>query len=60
MKTVFMSPKRRRCPVVFPKVAHVPRQTNIKEAISAYLESLQAHGDPVPPSIYEEVVEVNP
>ena len=33
---------------------------NIKEAIAAYLESLQAHGDPVPPSISEEVVEVNP
>lgn len=30
------------------------------EAIAAYLESLQAHGEPVPPSIYEEVVEVNP
>ena len=34
--------------------------TNIKEAIRAYLESLQDHGDPVPPSISEEVVEVNP
>ena len=33
---------------------------NIKEAITGYLESLQAHGDPVPPSITEEVVEVAP
>jgi antitoxin HicB len=32
---------------------------NIKEAIAAYLESLEAHGDPIPPSITEEVVEVN-
>ncbi|MHB8474150.1 MAG: type II toxin-antitoxin system HicB family antitoxin [Gammaproteobacteria bacterium] len=32
--------------------------TNIQEAIEAYLESLQAHGEPVPPSISEEVVEV--
>jgi predicted RNase H-like HicB family nuclease len=32
---------------------------NIKEAIAAYLESLEDHGDPVPPSISEEVVEVN-
>lgn len=32
---------------------------NTKEAITAYLESLQAHGEPVPPSIFEEVVEVN-
>jgi predicted RNase H-like HicB family nuclease len=32
---------------------------NIKEAISAYLESLRAHGDPVPPAISEEVVEVS-
>lgn len=33
---------------------------NIKEAIAGYVESLQAHGDPVPPSITEEVVEVDP
>jgi predicted RNase H-like HicB family nuclease len=31
---------------------------NIKEAISGYLESLAAHGEPIPPSIHEEVVEV--
>ena len=31
---------------------------NIQEAISAYLESLKAHNEPIPPSIYEEVVEV--
>jgi predicted RNase H-like HicB family nuclease len=31
---------------------------NIKEAITGYLESLQAHGEPVPPSIAEEVVEI--
>ena len=31
---------------------------NIKEAIAGYLESLQAHDEPVPPSINEEVVEV--
>jgi predicted RNase H-like HicB family nuclease len=31
---------------------------NIKKAIAAYLESLEAHGDPVPPPIFEEVVEV--
>lgn len=32
---------------------------NIKEAIRAYLESLHAHGEPVPPSISEEIVEVS-
>ncbi len=32
---------------------------NIKEAIVAYLESLRAHNEPVPPSISEEVVEVS-
>lgn len=32
---------------------------NIREAIAAYLESLDAHGDPIPPPITEEVVEVN-
>lgn len=32
---------------------------NIKEAIELYLESLQMHGDPIPPSITEEVVEID-
>ncbi|MDB4637717.1 MAG: type II toxin-antitoxin system HicB family antitoxin [Planctomycetaceae bacterium] len=32
---------------------------NIKEAIAGYLESLKAHNEPVPPSISEEVVEIN-
>ena len=32
--------------------------SNIREAIALYLESLEAHGDPIPPSIMEEVVEV--
>jgi predicted RNase H-like HicB family nuclease len=31
---------------------------NIREAIEAYLESLQKHGDAIPPGIDEEVVEV--
>ena len=31
---------------------------NIQEAITVYLESLKAHNEPIPPSIYEEVVEV--
>ena len=31
---------------------------NAKEAISAYLESLKKHAEPIPPSIYEEIVEV--
>lgn len=31
---------------------------NIREAITAYLESLKAHGEPVPPPITEEVIEV--
>ena len=31
---------------------------NIHEAIEAYLESLKAHDEPIPPSIYEEIVEV--
>jgi predicted RNase H-like HicB family nuclease len=31
---------------------------NIKEAIAVYLESLEAHGEAVPPPITEELVEV--
>jgi antitoxin HicB len=33
-------------------------QENIKEAITGYLESLKKHGEPIPPSITEEIVEV--
>ena len=32
---------------------------NIKEAIAGYLESLEAHNEPVPPPISEEIVEVS-
>ena len=32
---------------------------NVREAIAAYVEGLKAHGEPVPPPITEEVVEVN-
>ena len=32
--------------------------TNIKDAITAYLASLREHGEPVPPGLSEEVVEV--
>jgi predicted RNase H-like HicB family nuclease len=31
---------------------------NVREAIALYLESLEAHGEPIPPPITEEVVEV--
>ncbi len=32
---------------------------NIKDAIEGYLASLKKHGEPIPPSIEEEVVEVH-
>jgi len=31
---------------------------NAREAIAAYLESLEAHDEPIPPPINEEIVEV--
>ena len=31
---------------------------NIREAVLVYLESLETHGEPIPPSIDEEVIEV--
>jgi predicted RNase H-like HicB family nuclease len=31
---------------------------NVRGAIAAYLESLEAHGDPIPPPVTEEIVEV--
>ena len=33
--------------------------SNIKDAIGGYLESLKKHGEPIPPSVNEEVIEVN-
>jgi len=33
-------------------------RTHIVDAITGYIESLRQHGEPVPPSIEEEVVEV--
>ncbi|MCK4327922.1 MAG: type II toxin-antitoxin system HicB family antitoxin [Candidatus Diapherotrites archaeon] len=32
---------------------------NVKDAIDGYIESLEKHGEPIPPSIDEEVVEVH-
>lgn len=32
---------------------------NIKDAIKGYLESLRKHDEAIPPSIWEETVEVN-
>ncbi|MEM9996843.1 MAG: type II toxin-antitoxin system HicB family antitoxin [Bacteroidota bacterium] len=31
---------------------------NVKEAVALYIESLDAHGDPIPPPITEDVIEV--
>ncbi len=31
---------------------------NIKEAVAGYLESLSAHGEPIPPAITEEIIEI--
>ena len=32
---------------------------NIKDAIKGYVSSLKNHGEPIPPSIEEEMVEIN-
>ena len=32
---------------------------NIKDAIQLYLKSLKKHNEPIPPSIEEEMVEIN-
>ena len=32
---------------------------NITDAIKGYLESLEEHGDPIPPPISEEIIEID-
>jgi antitoxin HicB len=32
--------------------------SNIRDAIKGYLESLEKHNEPIPPSINEEIIEV--
>lgn len=32
---------------------------NINDAIKGYLESLKKHNEPIPPSIFEDIVEVS-
>ena len=32
---------------------------NIKDAVEGYIESLKKHSEPVPPTITEEMIEVN-
>ena len=34
------------------------KKTTFQEATELYLESLEAHGDPIPPPITEEIIEV--
>ena len=31
---------------------------NIRDAIKGYLQSLKKHNEPIPPSVYEEMVEI--
>jgi len=38
--------------------SHAEALRNIQEAIEGYIQSLKAHGDPIPPSIAEETVEI--
>ena len=33
---------------------------NIRDAMAAYIASLEKHGEPVPPSVDEEVIEIAP
>ena len=32
---------------------------NIQDALKGYIKSLQKHNEPIPPSIQEEIVEIN-
>lgn len=37
---------------------HAGALTNIKDAMTGYLASLSKHGEPAPPPISEEIVEI--
>lgn len=37
---------------------HAEAMTNIRDAIEGYLASLEKHGEPIPPPIQEEIVEI--
>jgi len=50
--------RRRLCRGACPKGRRAHALLNIQEAIRAYPESLEAHDEPIPLSISEEVVEV--
>ena len=51
------------CPALPGCISQGPTRSeateNIREAIAGYLKSLRKHGDPIPPSILEEVIEVS-
>ena len=34
-------------------------KANIADAVEGYLASLKKHGDPIPPSITEEIIEID-
>ncbi|HEV2299249.1 MAG TPA: type II toxin-antitoxin system HicB family antitoxin [Candidatus Acidoferrales bacterium] len=38
---------------------HAEALENIRDAIEGYLASLEKHGEPIPPPIQEEIVEIS-
>lgn len=56
---VFLSYKFLLCRMYFAGENAAEALENIKEAIELYLESLKAHDEPIPPSIEDEILEVN-
>ena len=51
------------CPNLHGYISHGKTRTeamkNIKDSIKGYLESLKKHKEAIPPSIYEEIVEID-
>jgi predicted RNase H-like HicB family nuclease len=58
MRTVRLSLKCLCYPAASLRAGRAEALENIREAITVYLESLEAHGEPVPPPITGELVEV--
>gem|GEM_PF-6389339 len=54
-----LSPNARPFRAAYQGKTRAEALKNIHDAATGYLASLKKHNEPIPPSIYEETVEIN-